>query len=240
MLPGQKLLTSKRLPRAVPDRTYQNSRSHGSGDDSPPPDFAALAERLRPLFREVDDASVATNRQKLRSLAKARSFLILARRYRAEFFAVAKEHGIKAGRLETRVIRYLYGFEPVEGWTSVGQWADRLVWMAERCEGLSDSEAVKAAISVGGLTKIGRVQQAARATARAKSYVTSSPTFLEWVLAKLDEYEPDDSPAEPNTVSVRIEFVDPNGKPHLYARIPVESVIRAAVNAMRHLAIPAR
>jgi hypothetical protein len=197
--------------------------------------YAAEAAKLRPLFMEASQAGILSTRKKLEALAAARPFLILARRNRADFQDEAKRvRGIKAGRLETRVIRYLHDVDVRDSRTSAGRWADALEWLTERCVGVSDAEAVEAAIRAGGETKIAEIQRRGRAAKRsAMSAVLPAPTFLEGALRMLDEYEPDDSPPEPNTISVRIEVIDPAGTPRLYARLPVESLIRSAITTMR-------
>lgn len=222
---------------ALPMRARRTPTSGGrprkpvGGDE---PDFAALAHRLRPLFGAAERAAISTTRSRLIALAAARPFLAYARQYRGVFQSEACKRGIKYGRLETRAVRYLYDVRVIDGRTSVARWADALAWLTEKCANKSDEQAVQAAVAIGGLTSIAKLQAASRAAEGKRAKATSpAPTFREWVLTQLDAFEADDASSPPDTISVRVEVVDPSGVPHLYMRVASEDVIRSAVAAMK-------
>lgn len=203
----------------------------GTSDDDGP-DFEAEAERLRPLFEEAHNATIATNKTKLHALVAARGFFTRARQHKAEFYKAARARGIKAGLTETRVVRFLYNVDVIDGRTSVNRWADALAWLAEKTEGLSDSEAVAAANRVGTLTKIAAIQHAARAKKRDDAAAAiPAPSFFEEMILKLNECEPTDERLEPDTVAVFVEATL-GGSSHRYGPIRVEALIRAAVTAL--------
>jgi hypothetical protein len=224
-------MSAAQPPRA--DGSFASPATYQNGT----PDFEARAEALRPLYERAHASGLVSDKAKLEALAATRSFLHHANAHEKGFREAAKERGIRRGRLETRVLRYIFRVETIDGRTSVNRWADALAWLADHCDAtVPDTVAVETAINVGGrLTKIAEIEHKRRQAANAASVaLRSAPTFYDEMATELDECEPfaDDEILEPNTLAVFLKHVTPNGVAEEYGPIRVESLIRAAIRAL--------
>jgi hypothetical protein len=209
--------------------TYQNGTSYEELWDC----YDAERRGLRPFYKRAGRSTLASRRHKLRAVASTRPYLILARKNPASFSKYCRTRlGIKCGRLETKLLRSIYDIATLHGRTSVNRWADALAWMVDNCDGQTDDQTVDTVLRRGGLCKVARLYRAPIQAAKHK-LIQPAPTFVQEMLRKLDEFEPDLTAGRPNSLSVRLEYIDLSGMSHLYARIPVEKLIRDAMAALQ-------
>jgi hypothetical protein len=185
---------SKAKPRRADGSSASPATYQNGTPEAPALDFEARAEALRPLYERARESVLGSNKAKLEALAATRSFLHHAKAHEDDFKAAAKDRGIKWGRLETRLLRYIYKIDTIDGRTSVNRWADALAWLANNCDAsVPDTVAIETAIKVGGrLTKIAAIEHKRRQAANvASAALRSAPTFFDEMIGLLDRSEPD-------------------------------------------------
>jgi hypothetical protein len=111
-----------------------------SGDAAAPFDFAAEAARLRVKWQGADTFGREADKKKIRVLIETRHYLRAAQAGRGLFFALARGRGIRYGKLETKVLRYI-GMRTERSRTAVNRFASVLAWLADQPE--SDVELIE-------------------------------------------------------------------------------------------------